>query len=108
MVGIIMMIAGILGLYFLPTITGYKKKNAGAIFALNLLLGWTFIGWVVAFVWAATVDNSQQVIINTAPNREDTHKHLSVAEELKKLKGLVEEGILTQSEYEEQKEKLLK
>jgi hypothetical protein len=24
----------------------------GAIFALNLLLGWTLIGWVVALVWA--------------------------------------------------------
>jgi hypothetical protein len=45
-----------LALYFLPSIVGQKKKNAGAIFALNLLLGWTLIGWVVAFVWAVTVE----------------------------------------------------
>src|SRR5580704_12338777 len=45
-----------LGVYFLPTLCGMKKRNAGAIFALNLLLGWTLIGWVVALVWALTVE----------------------------------------------------
>lgn len=45
--------------YFLPSIIAgsKKKRNAGAIFALNLLLGWTFIGWVIAFVWSLTHDN---------------------------------------------------
>jgi hypothetical protein len=35
------------------------KHNAGAIFALNLLLGWTLVGWVVALVWALAVDPVQ-------------------------------------------------
>jgi hypothetical protein len=43
-------------LYFLPTVAGVRKRNAGAIFVLNLFLGWTVIGWVVALVWASTVD----------------------------------------------------
>jgi hypothetical protein len=31
----------------------YKKRaNTGAIFALNLFLGWTLIGWVISLVWA--------------------------------------------------------
>ncbi len=42
--------------YFLPAIVGRRKRNAGAIFILNLLLGWTFIGWVAALVWAACKD----------------------------------------------------
>jgi hypothetical protein len=42
--------------YFLPTIVGWNKRNAGAIFVLNLLLGWTFFGRVVALVWALTYD----------------------------------------------------
>lgn len=42
--------------YFLPAIVGRRKRNAGAIFLLNLLLGWTFIGWVAALVWAACKD----------------------------------------------------
>ena len=44
----------ILAIYFLPSIVGYHKKNASAIIVLNLFLGWTFIGWVVALVWAST------------------------------------------------------
>jgi hypothetical protein len=43
-------------IYFLPTFVGQSKRNAGAIFVLNLLLGWTVVGWVVALVWAMTVD----------------------------------------------------
>lgn len=30
------------------------KSNHWAVFALNLLLGWTLIGWVVALVMALT------------------------------------------------------
>lgn len=47
-----------LAIYFLPTILGYskKKKNAGAILVLNLLLGWSIIGWVIALIWATTND----------------------------------------------------
>jgi T4 superinfection immunity protein len=41
-----------IALYFLPTFLGRQKRNANAIFALNLLLGWTFVGWVFALVWA--------------------------------------------------------
>lgn len=45
-------------LYMLPTIvaTRRKKKNVSAITMLNLFLGWTFIGWVIALVWACTED----------------------------------------------------
>ncbi len=39
-------------LYFLPAMIGRKKQKAAAIFLLNLVLGWTLIGWVVAIVWA--------------------------------------------------------
>ena len=40
--------------YFLPFAIALHKKraNTGAIFALNLFLGWSLIGWVVALVWA--------------------------------------------------------
>tara|TARA_B100000427_G_C15357005_1_gene528096 strand:- start:210 stop:455 length:246 start_codon:yes stop_codon:yes gene_type:complete len=43
-------------IYFLPTLIGMNKRNGCAIFVLNLFLGWTFIGWVVALVWAFTKD----------------------------------------------------
>jgi hypothetical protein len=49
-------IIGIPMLYFLPAIVaGFRDhRNTGAVFVLNLLLGWTFIGWVIALVWAMT------------------------------------------------------
>jgi|SRR5262252_5523445 len=42
--------------YFLPTLVarGRLHRNALAIGMLNLFLGWTFLGWVVALVWACT------------------------------------------------------
>lgn len=52
--------------YFVPTIVALirGKSNAGAIFVLNLLLGWSLIGWVVALVWAVSnqaVDRTHQI-----------------------------------------------
>jgi hypothetical protein len=49
-----------LALYFLPAIVGRHKRNARAILVLNLLAGWTFVGWVIAMVWACTVDAEKQ------------------------------------------------
>lgn len=50
--GSVILLCGVVFIYFIPTISGRHKKNATAIFMLNLFLGWTFIGWVVALVWA--------------------------------------------------------
>ncbi len=33
-------------MYFLPTIIGREKSDAGFIFLVNLLLGWTVVGWI--------------------------------------------------------------
>ena len=44
--------------YFVPTIIAFarSKRDVMSIFLLNLFLGWTLIGWVVALVWAAKHD----------------------------------------------------
>ncbi len=44
--------------YFIPSIVAYarRKTNRGAILALNIFLGWTVVGWVVALVWALKTD----------------------------------------------------
>lgn len=41
-------------IYMLPwLIAGARNHHQhGAIAAINMLLGWTFIGWVVALAWA--------------------------------------------------------
>jgi hypothetical protein len=52
----ILILIGVLALYFLPSIIAHKKRNESAIVTLNLLLGWTVLGWVIALVWALTND----------------------------------------------------
>jgi hypothetical protein len=48
--------------YFIPTVIAAVRShhNAGAICVLNLLLGWTVLGWVAAIVWACTATKQQQ------------------------------------------------
>ena len=44
--------------YFVPTIVAivrHAKQKLGIIL-LNILAGWTFIGWIIALIWAATAD----------------------------------------------------
>jgi hypothetical protein len=47
-----------LALYFLPIIIvlARRKKNVLGPILVNVLLGWTVIGWIVALIWALTVD----------------------------------------------------
>lgn len=44
--------------YLLPTFIAYRKdkKDKLAILLINIFLGSTFIGWVIALVWALTAD----------------------------------------------------
>ena len=61
----------LLGGYFLPAIIGgaRHKRNATAIFALNLLLGWTVIGWIIALIWSvAYEDPKESQVRRSEPN----------------------------------------
>jgi hypothetical protein len=46
----------VLSIYFLPATIAINRDhyNAKAIGALNLILGWTILGWLFAFIWAWT------------------------------------------------------
>jgi hypothetical protein len=49
-------IAVTVALYFLPAIVAYKRNhhNRLAILMVDLLVGWSFIGWAIALIWACT------------------------------------------------------
>jgi hypothetical protein len=51
---ILLLLAAILAVYFIPSLVARNRNHpsALAIFVLNLLLGWSLIAWVVALVWA--------------------------------------------------------
>jgi hypothetical protein len=40
--------------YFVPTIVATARKipTVGLVFVINLFLGWTFLGWVIALAMA--------------------------------------------------------
>lgn len=56
----VLVILGIVA-YFIPSIVAALRhhRNSQAIQILNLLLGWTFVGWVIALVWASTADTKK-------------------------------------------------
>jgi hypothetical protein len=45
-------------IYFIPSIyaRSQHRRNTAAIFLLNLFLGWTLIGWIIACIWAEMKD----------------------------------------------------
>ena len=47
--------AAIIGLYIAPTLSALLSahRHTAAIAIVNLLLGWTIVGWVAAAAWAA-------------------------------------------------------
>lgn len=59
----------ILNLYFLPTLIadGKRTQYTPAIFALDLFLGWTIIGWLGSLIWALTLPNLSKNV-GTASN----------------------------------------
>ncbi|MGW0957843.1 superinfection immunity protein [Streptomyces gelaticus] len=49
--GAVLLLLAVVGVavYFLPFfIAAGRGVNTGSVFVVNLFLGWTFIGWVVA------------------------------------------------------------
>ncbi|HKN23133.1 MAG TPA: superinfection immunity protein [Terracidiphilus sp.] len=53
-------------LYFLPTIVAMSRghRSYGGILVLNLFLGWTFIGWLIALVWACSATGAPAPPVN--------------------------------------------
>lgn len=48
----------LLFIYLIPTLLAayFRKRNTNAIFILNIFLGWTILGWIMALVWSFTKD----------------------------------------------------
>lgn len=111
-IGGILMLGVLACIYFLPAYVGRKKRNADSITLLNLFLGWTLIGWVVALVWASSNETPTRVVVAPSPTPAPVPAPapvapLSVADELEKLVRLRDSGALTEAEFAEQKARVL-
>jgi Superinfection immunity protein len=54
-------------LYFLPSFLARERRNFAAIFLFNFFLGWTFIGWIIALIWACTAEPRTGIFVAGAP-----------------------------------------
>jgi len=66
----------LLGIYFIPWLVAKDRRhrNASAIAVLNIFLGWTFLGWVAALVWAMTNNVAPPRVQIIPPNRTGVEK----------------------------------
>lgn len=57
-------------LYMLPSVIVLCRKHSNwfAIIALNLLLGWTLIVWIVCLIWSFINKSQQTIIIQNEKN----------------------------------------
>ena len=50
--GLLLLISA--ALYFIPAVIALKRdvQHTGTIVLINVLLGWTILGWIAALIWA--------------------------------------------------------
>ena len=97
-----------LALYFAPAIVATRKRHPQetAITTLNLFLGWTLIGWVVALVWAVSKSTPRPVIVQTVAAAEP-ERRVSEADELERFASLRDRGVITNDEFDAKKRAIL-
>jgi hypothetical protein len=67
----------VLAIYFLPAIIAMNREHmsAGAIFALNLLVGWTLVGWLFAFIWSLTGNTKRNLVLLIDERQSEYNRH---------------------------------
>lgn len=60
----------LMGAYFLPTILAALRGNSSTlgVGVLNFFTGWTFVGWVVALVWALSGERDCRHVVYVSQN----------------------------------------
>jgi hypothetical protein len=81
----------VLTLYFIPSIVAISnKRQVAAIIALNVLLGWTLIGWIVALVWALTNKPESAIATERASRKGDGQDNGPVRQPTRRAHGVLE------------------
>lgn len=64
----------LLAIYITPTIVALlrKEKELTKIIFVNILLGWTVVGWILAMSWACGMDDEK--LVETKPDEGGKHK----------------------------------
>jgi hypothetical protein len=91
-------------IYFLPSIVGIARKHPqiAGIMLLDLLGGWSGIGWIAALIWSCITPQPASVTVAPVPPAP-----AQPLDQLKNLGDLLDRGLLTKEEFESQKQKIL-
>ena len=112
---------GLAIIYVIPSIVAFRRNhpNRWIIAVINMAFGGTIIGWGVALVWAlravhrpGSTDSGGESGLNIFVN--DTKKvqivdpsSASTAQELERLHDLLTRGVISQTEFDGLKTKLI-
>lgn len=98
---VILAAVGMALVYLLPTIVAHQRNHASlaAIFVVNLFLGWTLLGWVVALAWAfaasaTKVAQPARVVRQASTDRSGVTKDLMAVASIVAVVGLSVAAIL--------------
>ena len=109
-------------IYFFPTMLSLFRGNKfWPVFVMNLFLGWTFIGWVWALVWAVSPKRREQIVVNNHVANETARPDIqqrqamvveqtdktTLLNQLEQLHSLKEKSVITDDIYEQQKTEIL-
>jgi len=97
----------LLVVYFIPAIVAILGRHRRwlLITLIDLLFGWTVIGWFIAIALLATRRGPEPVVPPVAPPPIPASS--SRAEQLERLAALRDRGALTEEEFATEKAKLL-
>lgn len=97
----------LLGLYALPIMLAADRRHSQLVplAIINVLLGWTLIGWAACLAWAFSENNSQDPF--RKPRQASQRSSPALHAELERLFDLHQRGALTDAEYAAAKARLL-
>lgn len=117
-------------IYFLPTIIAFSRAhpNRWPVFLINLFFGSTGIGWLGALIWSLHkvhdpvsgrsaggesglnifANDAKIVELKTPPELPKSAGPSPNIADLERLASLFERGLLSEPEYKQQKERLLR
>jgi len=117
-VGGLFAVVFLLAVYLLPTIIGKVRgvPNVGSIAVVNIFLGWTFIGWVIALAMAARSSPSDRNVSNVAvpvavsmvPAEARKAGSSAAVSEIEQLAALHAKGTLSDEEFAAAKARLIR
>ncbi|MBF8773886.1 superinfection immunity protein [Pseudomonas fulva] len=98
-----------IAMYLLPTIIAWSRShhNKAPILLLNLLLGWTVLGWLAALIWSVSASKRETRNSKDSAHKTQNGEH-DAYESIERLADLKERGHITAEEFEAEKSRILR